>query len=69
MSDVRPWPETTSEGRWAIGVLEELLQSPDESPEELRERAHELRDEAERTEIPGHAEVALALADRYEQAR
>ena len=48
--------------------MDELLESTDQTPEQLLARAGELRSEAARSEIVGHREAALALADRYEAA-
>jgi hypothetical protein len=69
MVAISPWPEVDrDEDRWVIELMEELLEKTDQSPDELRARAAELRDEAQRTDIKGYRDAALALADRYEQA-
>lgn len=65
---VRPWPQLRDEDRWLIDLMEERLHKTRQSPEELRARAEELRGEAERTDIRGFREAALALAERYEEA-
>lgn len=68
MDAVRPWPEVDSdEDRQVIELMEELLETTEQTPEELRARAAELRDEAHHTEIRGYRNASLALADRYEQ--
>jgi hypothetical protein len=38
-----------------------------QSAEQLRSRAHELRAEAEQSDVSGIRNAALALAERYEQ--
>lgn len=63
----RPWPELADEDRWTIELMEELLESTDQAPEELHARAAELR-EAARESDSGQRDAALALADRYDQA-
>ena len=69
MTDVRPWPEALVDAHpEVVRLFEETFAETTQTPEELRARARDLRDEAERTEILGHREAALALADRYEQA-
>jgi len=65
---VRPWPELPDEDRWLIDELDRELRETTQSAEELRSRAGELRAEAERSEVKGIVDAALALADRYDQA-
>jgi hypothetical protein len=67
MARRHPWPEVRDEDRSVIELMEELLETTRQSPDELRARAAELRDEARRTDIKGYRDAALALADRYEQ--
>lgn len=49
-----------------LELMDELLSDSSQSPEGMRSRARELREEAETTEIEPYAEAALVLADRYE---
>jgi hypothetical protein len=63
---VRPWPDIPD--RWSIDLMEELLADTEQTPDELRARARQLRGEADRTDIDGYRDAYLALADRYEQA-
>lgn len=48
--------------------MQERLDQTTQSPQELTERAVELRVEAARTDIEGFRDAALALAGRYEEA-
>lgn len=67
MATVRPWPEVHSdEDRWSIELMEELLETTEQTPQQLRARAAELRAEAEQTTFG--RDGLLALADRYELA-
>jgi hypothetical protein len=63
---VRPWPDIPD--RWPIDLMEELLADTEQTPDELKARARQLRGEADRTDIDGYRDAYLALADRYEQA-
>jgi hypothetical protein len=63
-----PWPDIPDEHRWSIELMEELLADTEQTPDELRARARQLRGEAEQTDIDGYRDAFLALADRYEQA-
>jgi hypothetical protein len=63
---VRPWPDIPD--RWPIDLMEELLADTEQTPDELRARARQLRSQAEASEFEGQRQAALALADRYEQA-
>jgi hypothetical protein len=65
---VRPWPDIPDEHRWPIDLMEELLADTEQTPDELRARAHQLRGEAEASEWGGQRDAYLVLADRYEQA-
>jgi hypothetical protein len=63
---LHPWPDVPEEYRWTIELMEERLEKNDQTPEELMARAEELRRDAESTEIDGHRDAWLAVADRYE---
>jgi hypothetical protein len=67
MSEIRPWPSLREEDRWLIKAMEERLSGTSMSPEDMRECARELREQAAQSEIDGAREAALALAERYEQ--
>lgn len=67
MSEVRPWPELGEHGE-VIELFEDTLADTTQTSEELRERAREFREHAAKTDVLGHREAALAMADRYEQA-
>lgn len=64
---VRPWPSLREEDRWLTEAMEERLSDSGMSPDELRARAQELREQAAQSEVDGAREAALALAERYEQ--
>lgn len=66
MVDVN-WPHMREEDRWLTGAFEDLLGDGSESADQMRTRARELREEAEREEIRGIRAAKLALADCYEQ--
>jgi hypothetical protein len=66
--EVLPWPELPEEYRWTVEVMKELLAESDQSPEGMRARARELREEAEASKIKGERDAALTLADHYEEA-
>jgi hypothetical protein len=66
--DVHPWPTLPDEDRWLTVAMERRLRETNQSVEELRARARELRVEAGQSDMKGTREAALALADRYEQA-
>jgi len=51
-----------------VEVLEGILETTSESPDELRARARELRAQAEAADVRGVRDAALALAARYEEA-
>jgi hypothetical protein len=63
-----PWPDIPDEHRWSIELMEELLADTEQTPEELGDRARQLRGQAEASEFEGQRDAYLALADRYEQA-
>jgi hypothetical protein len=56
------------EDRWLTEAMDDVLKESTESADELRGRARELRVQAERSDLKGVRDAALALADRYEQA-
>ncbi len=64
---VRPWPTLPDEDRWLADTMDRRLRDSTQSAERLRSRAHELRTEAERNDVSGIRNTALALAERYEQ--
>jgi hypothetical protein len=64
---LHPWPNVVDEHRWSIELMEELLESTERTPEQLRCRAAELRGQVEASDSKGEREALLALADRYEQ--
>lgn len=64
----RPWPALRDEDRWLTAVMEERLRMSERSPDEMRARARELREQAEQSDIKGVRDAALALAERYEEA-
>lgn len=64
---VRPWPSLREEDRWLTEAMEGRLSESRMSPDEIRSRARELREQAAQSEVDGTREAALALADRYEQ--
>jgi hypothetical protein len=63
----RNWPSLREEDRWLTEAMEERLHSSDRTPDELRGRARELRDQAEQSDTKGVRDAALALAERYEE--
>ncbi len=65
--DVRPWPVLPDEDRWLADTMDRRLRDSTQSAEQLRSRARELRAEAERSDVQGIRNAALALAERYEQ--
>lgn len=67
MASVRPWPEILEEDKWLIELMEEQFEKTPLSPEELRGRAAELRRQADETGMSACREMALALAERYEE--
>jgi hypothetical protein len=67
MSSVEHWPDVAPEARWATELMDELLATTTQAPEELLTRAGELRAQAAATDIEGYRTGALKLAVRYEQ--
>lgn len=65
---MRPWPALDEEHQWLVDGFEERLLEDDRSPEELRERASELRQQAAASDVKGMQDASLAMAERYEQA-
>lgn len=68
MSSLDAWPQLNQDDKWIADVLEDTFANTSQTPEALRARAAELRDDAERTDIPGVRRASLQLAERYEQA-
>jgi hypothetical protein len=66
--DVLPWPELPEEYRWTTELMDSLLAKSDQSPEGMRARADELREEAAASGVKGQREAALVLASHYEAA-
>lgn len=52
-----------------IELMEERLENTTQSPAELRKRASELREEAQRTDITGVRDAALAIASAMSRSR
>ena len=67
MDSVRRWPGVAAEARWATELMDELLETTTQTPEELLSRADELRAQAASTDIDGYRTGCLKVADRYEQ--
>jgi hypothetical protein len=63
-----PWPDLRDEDRWLTAAIEGRFRTSERSPDELRARAREPRDQAEQTDVKGVRDAALALAERYEEA-
>lgn len=63
-----PWPDIPDEQRWSLELIEERLERTTQPARELSARAEELRAQVAQTDIEGHRDAALVLADRYEQA-
>jgi hypothetical protein len=68
LMELRPWPALQDEDRWLADAIEGRLHDSTQSAEQLRERASDLRVEAEQSNVQGIRDAALALADRYEHA-
>lgn len=68
MSSSRGWPSLPEEDRWAIELMDELLEDESQTPEQLLARARELRAEAAEADIEGIRSAARVLAGRYEEA-
>lgn len=66
--DVRPWPVLQDEDRWLADTMERRLHDSTQSAEQLCARAHDLRAEADQSDVKGIRDAALALAERYEHA-
>ena len=67
MASVRLWPEILEEDKWLIELMEERFEKTPLSPKELRDRAAELRRQADENDMAAYREMALALAERYEE--
>ena len=68
MTSMPPWPDLPEEHQWTVEVLERILETTSEGPDELRARARELRAQAQASEVKGVRDATLALAARYEEA-
>jgi hypothetical protein len=68
MASVRAWPELLEEDKWLIELMEERFEKTPLSAEQLQGRAAELRNQADGADIVAIREMALALAERYEEA-
>ena len=68
MDSVPPWPELDPEERWMVEHLEESFANPTRPPEQLLERAAELRAMAADSDVAPMRETWLMLAARYEDA-
>lgn len=64
---VRPWPSLRDEDRWLTEAIDGRVSESGMSPDEIRARAQELREQAAQSEVDGAREAALALADRYDR--
>jgi hypothetical protein len=62
------WPALRDKDRWLPEGMERRLRESRQSPEEMRARAHELRVEAQRSDVKGIRDAKLALAAQYDQA-
>jgi hypothetical protein len=67
MASVEQWPDVAPEARWAVELMDELLATTNQKPEELLARARELRTQAAASDIEGYRTGCLKLASRYEQ--
>jgi hypothetical protein len=65
---VERWPGVAPEYRWATELFDELMETTDQTPAQLRARAAELRAQAQATDASGHRGAGMMLADRYEAA-
>jgi hypothetical protein len=61
-----PWPDLRPEDRRLVAAMEERLQTSDQSPGEMWTRAGGLREQAEQSDVSGHA---TARRQRYCLAR
>ncbi|MHB1290523.1 hypothetical protein [Georgenia sp.] len=66
--DPRPWPSVEEEDAWLIDAFQESIARADRSPDELRQRARELRQQAADSDFKGMQDASLAMAERYEAA-
>ena len=62
------WPTLNEEDQWLTAAMEKRIRESNQTPEELRAQARELRAEAEQTDINGIRDACLTLAAHYEQA-
>jgi len=69
MSSLDRWPQLTEDERWIAEHFEATFADPAVSSEDLRARAAELRDDAERAaDLPAVRRASLQMAERYEEA-
>jgi hypothetical protein len=68
MSSSGGWPSLPEADRWAIELIDELLEDESQTPEQLLARAKQLRAEAAEADIEGMRNAARVLAERYEEA-
>lgn len=68
MDTRHPWPQVGDEGQWSIEGMERQMRESNRSPDEMRERARELRDQAEHCDIEAVRSTLLTLAGRWEEA-
>lgn len=64
----RPWPPVEDENAWLIDAIEEQIARGDRTPDQLRQRARELREQAAGSDMKGTQNASLAMAERYEAA-
>lgn len=63
-----PWPDLFEEDRWLIDAMEEVFATSDDTSEDMRARARELREYAASHDEHTGRNAALAMADRWEAA-
>jgi hypothetical protein len=68
MASVDHWAGAPPEARYFTELMDELLAKGTRTREQLLERAREMREQAEATDIEGYRTAALRLAKRYEYA-
>jgi hypothetical protein len=61
------WPGVAPEGRWATELFDELMETTNRTPAELRAHASELRAQADATDITGYRSAYVMLAARCEE--
>lgn len=68
MASVDYWAGVAPEARYFTEIIDELLAKRTWTPEQLLDRAREMREQAAATDIEGFRTAALRLAKRYEYA-